>query len=472
MTKPFIHDDFLLSNEMARRLYHGHAARMPIVDYHNHLPPGEIAEDRVFGNLTRIWLDGDHYKWRAMRAAGVDERFCTGDAGEAERFHAWAGTVPQTLRNPLYHWTHLELARWFGITELLGPDTAEGVYRRANECLATPEYGARRLLQRAGVTHLCTTDDPADSLDHHQALRALEAAPRVLPGFRPDRAMAAEDPGSYNAYLDRLGASADIQIDRYRDLLEALQRRHEHFAAMGCRTSDHGLERPWAESFTASEVEAIFARVRAGRTLATEELARLRSALLLELARMNHAAGWVQQFHIGPLRNVRGRLFRSHGPDAGADTIGDAPMAGSLARFIDSLDRDDRLARTILYNINPSDNHMFAAMVGSFQDGSVPGKLQYGTAWWFLDQRRGILAQLDALSDLGLLSRFVGMVTDSRSFLSCSRHEYFRRVLCDLLGRDVEAGELPRDEALLGEMVRDICYRNAMDYFGFDDQGG
>ena len=467
---PFLSEDFLLQTAAARRLYHDYAEAMPIFDYHCHLPVEDISADRIFPNLTRIWLNGDHYKWRAMRANGIQERFITGAADDWEKFAAWAATVPKTLRNPLYHWTHLELKRYFGVTDrLLNPETARGIYDHCNARLSTADFSTRAILARMGVKVVCTTDDPADRLEHH---RALQADPtftvKVLPAFRPDKAMAIEDPKAYNLYLDKLAAVTGVSIRDYDALLAALKGRHDFFHQTGCRLSDHGLEHPYAADFTPDDIPPIFAKVRRGEHPTALEIDRFKTALLLELARMDADRGWTQQFHFGALRNTNSRAFRELGPDTGYDSIGDWPLAVSLARFLDRLAGEGRLARTILYVLNPSDNDVVATMIGNFQDGSVPGKIQFGSGWWFNDQKDGMQRQIDALSNMGLLSRFVGMLTDSRSFLSYPRHEYFRRVLCNLLGRDMENGELPPDFDLVGGMVRDICYRNAERYFGID----
>ncbi len=474
MADVLITENFLLETPSGVRLYHEYAKEMPIVDYHCHLPPRDMAEDRRFANLTQIWLAGDHYKWRAMRANGVDERYITGDASDEEKFLAWAQTVPKTLRNPLYHWTHMELKRPLGISDrLLGPDTARGIWNECNARLAQPEFSCRGILRQMNVVLVCTTDDPTDSLEEHRKMAADPSlAVRVLPTFRPDRAMAVEPVEAFNAWVHRLEQAAGMEIRHYDAFLEALGRRHEYFHAMGCRLSDHGLETVPAEDYTLSEVRAAFARLRRGVGLGPAEAARFKSALLYEFALMDHQRGWTQQFHIGALRNTNTRRWQSLGPDTGFDSIADGPYARPLARFLDRLDRQDRLARTILYNLNPADNAMMATMIGNFQDGRTPGKIQWGSAWWFLDQKDGIEQHLNTLSNLGLLSRFVGMLTDSRSFLSYTRHEYFRRILCNLLGRDMDAGLLPRDFDLVGGMVRDICYYNAVRYFGFEAQLG
>ena len=471
MSRSFLDEDFLLSSETSRRLYHEYAEGRPIFDYHCHLPVREIAENRRFENLTRIWLAGDHYKWRAMRTQGIEERLITGEASDWEKFQAWAATVPSTVRNPLYHWTHMELKDPFGITgTLLNPATARGIYDRAGELLAGETFRARGLLAHFGVKVLCTTDDPADGLEHHRRL-AEELATgafgvRVLPAFRPDRAMAVDNPKEFLSWVIRLEQAADTLVGDYAGLVEALRRRHAFFHRHGCRLSDHGLEQPYAADYTDGEVAEIFKRLRSGGRVGPEEALKYKSALMYELAVMDAEAGWTQQFHFGALRNTSSRMFSVLGPDTGFDAIGDFEIARPLVRFFDRLDREGRLARTIVYVLNPRDNEMAASILGSFQDGSVPGKMQLGSAWWFNDQLDGMSRQLEALSSLGLLARFVGMLTDSRSFLSYPRHEYFRRLLCELFGRDVEAGLLPADLRHLGGIVRDICWDNAVRYFG------
>ena len=468
--KPFLSETFLLHSDTARRLYHDHAAGMPIFDYHCHLPVEEIASDKRFANLTQIWLNGDHYKWRAMRANGIRERFITGDAEDREKFAAWAATVPMTLRNPLYHWTHLELKRYFGIDDrLLAPQTADAIYDHCNGRLPTAAYSTRRLLAKMQVKVVCTTDDPVDNLEHHQTIAADAGMTiKILPTFRPDRALAVEDPTVFNAWVDRLADVSGIAIADYDAFIAALKARHDFFHANGCRLSDHGLERPYADDFEEAAIVRLFARLRRGEVLSRREDGQFKTAVLLTLARMDAHRGWTQQFHFGALRNTNTKALRRLGPDSGYDSIGDSEIARPLARFLDILEREGCLARTILYNLNPRDNELVAAMIGNFQDGRVPGKIQFGSGWWFNDQKDGMVRQIDALSNMGLLSRFVGMLTDSRSFLSYPRHEYFRRVLCNLLGTDVENGELPHDMDLIGNMVRDICYRNAADYFNID----
>lgn len=460
--------DFLLQTETARRLYHDHGAKMPIIDYHCHLPPDEIAQNRQFENITRIWLNGDHYKWRAMRTNGINEHFITGNAPDEAKFAKWAETVPYTLRNPLYHWTHMELKTPFGINKILSPKTATEVYEESSALLQTPEFSVRNLLLKFNVKVVCTTDDPIDSLEHHAALKADGFSVQVRPTFRPDKAMSPENPVVYNAYLDKLEAVSGINITDYASFIEALNTRHNYFHAAGCRLSDHGLETIYAENYTEAEIRRIFSKVRNGYGLNHNEILQFKSAMLVYFAEADHAKGWTQQFHIGALRNNNTRMLRTLGPDTGFDSIGAFDIARPLARFLDRLDTHDKLAKTIIYNLNPADNELFATMIGNFNDGSSPGKIQYGSAWWFLDQKDGMEKQINALSNLGLLSRFVGMLTDSRSFLSFPRHEYFRRILCNIFGNDVENGLLPNDTAWLGEVVEAISYRNAAQYFDFN----
>lgn len=466
---PFINENFLLETESARRLYREHASSLPIIDYHCHLSPKEIADDKQFSSITELWLGGDHYKWRAMRANGTDERYITGDADPWEKFQKWAETLPYTLRNPLYHWTHLELKTAFGIDKVLNPSTAREIYDACNELLKQPGFSARGLMERYNVEAVCTTDDPADSLEYHRRIRESGFKVKVLPAWRPDKAMAVDNPIAYNEYVDRLAEAAGMTIASYPDLLAALRNRHDFFASQGCNVADHGVSSfPWAECTEEEEATTLFAKVRGGMALSQEEITKLQTAILLEICRMNHEKGWVQQFHFGPLRNVNSRMFRRLGPDTGFDTIGDYSCAIPIARFLDALDSDNRLAKTILYNLNPADNTWVAAMIANFQDGSVPGKIQMGSGWWFNDQLYGMEAQMNALSMQGLLSRFVGMLTDSRSFLSYPRHEYFRRVLCNLLGNDLEKGLIPEEEyERVGKMVEDICYYNTKNYFKF-----
>jgi len=464
----FITKNFLLRTKRAQELYHEYAKDQPIIDYHNHLPPDEIANDRRFANLAQIWLHGDHYKWRAMRTNGIAERFCTGDASDWEKFQAWAATVPKCLRNPLYHWTHLELKRPFGISDrLLDPSTAQSVWEDANAKLSAKAFSVRGILEQMNVRVLCTTDDPADTLEHHLAIAKSGWKVQVRPTWRPDKGMAVDDPAGFNQWLDRLGAAADITIGDLASYRDALRKRHQYFHDAGCRLSDHGLDTVYAEEYSEAQLVTIFAKVRAGTAPTRHESDQFKSAMLHEWALMDHGRGWVQQFHIGALRNNNLRLFTALGPDKGFDSIGDANYAAPLSRFLNRLDATDQLAKTILYNLNPRDSEVLATMIGNFQDGSVAGKLQFGSGWWFLDQKDGMEKQLEALSNMSLLSRFVGMLTDSRSFLSFTRHEYFRRTLCNLLGDEMEAGLLPDDLVLVGELVKDVSYRNAANYFDF-----
>jgi len=465
---PFIHDDFLLTNRTAQRLFHTYAERQPILDFHCHLPPADIASDRRFGDLFEIWLEGDHYKWRAMRANGVEERYCTGDAPPFEKFLAWARTVPYTLRNPLYHWTHLELKRYFGVDELLNEQSAARIWDAAREKLATPELSVSGIFHKFGVKAICTTDDPADDLAAHRAIAASGLETRVFPAFRPDRALAVNAPDLFNAWVDRLGAAANIEIRSFAGFLDALEQRHGYFHQMGARVSDHGLDHAYAEICPESEAAAIFTAARAGRPASPEDSARYASFMMLFFGRLDARKGWVKQLHLGARRNNNTRAYRTIGPDTGFDSIGDWPQINTLAAYLDRLEQENALPKTILYNINPSDNYAFAAMAGNFQDGRIAGKIQFGSGWWYLDQKEGIEMQLNALSNVGLLSRFVGMLTDSRSFMSYPRHEYFRRVLCNLIGRDIENGELPDDDSLVGPIIENICYYNARNYLGLD----
>ncbi len=466
MPQTLIHPEFLLETRTARELFHGFAESLPIIDYHNHLPPADIASDRRFGTMTELWLEGDHYKWRAMRTCGVDERYITGDATAWEKFERWAETVPKTLRNPLYHWTHLELARPFGITDrLLNSKTARSIWDECNAKLSTPGFSARGILAGMKVEALCTTDDPVDTLEYHVAMRNDRAmTTRVYPTFRPDLAMALDDVDAFNMYLRRLAESANQEISSFGTFLDALSKRHTFFHDNGCRLSDHGLEQLFSETLSPEDAQRVFGLLLQRKTIAPAEARALKTAILHELAVMDAERGWVQQFHLGALRNTNQRMMRAIGPNTGYDSIGDFPMASAIASFLDRLDAKGTLAKTVLYNLNPGDNALFATMIGNFQDGSVPGKMQFGSAWWFLDQLDGMTQQLNALSTMGLLSQFVGMLTDSRSFLSFPRHEYFRRLLCNILGNDIERGMIPGDIELVGDMVRDICYRNVKRY--------
>ena len=465
----FIHEDFMLTGPTARELYHAHAEQQPIIDYHCHLSPQEVAENIQFRDITQLWLGYDHYKWRAMRANGVVEEYITLRQRNAwEVFEKWAETVPYTMRNPLYHWTHLELKRVFDIDKILSPATAREIFEECNAKLALPEYRGQALIRRFGVEVVCTTDDPADDLRWHKQIAAHPFGTKVLPTWRPDKAIAIEDPAAYKAYLKRLGEAADKNIDSYADLIEALRKRHDYFAQAGCKLSDHGLDTFHAADYTGQEIESIFKKVLLGRTPDATERDKFYSALLHDLAVMDAETGWVQQFHVGPIRNNCSRMLRQAGPDTGFDSILDLEISAAGNRFLDRLDDEGKLAKTILYCLNPKDFVVMASMAGNFNDGSVPGKMQLGAGWWFLDQESGMRQQMDSLSQLGLLSRFVGMLTDSRSFISYTRHEYFRRILCNMVGADVDSGRLPRSEMQrIGEMIEDISYRNARDYFGF-----
>ncbi len=465
----FIHEDFLLQTRAARRLYHQFAEAEPILDYHNHLPPRDIAENRQFRNLFEVWLEGDHYKWRAMRSNGVAEKFCTGDAEPFAKFQAWAATIPHTLRNPVYHWTHLELKRYFGIDDLLSESTAKKIWNKANEQLATPALTTQGILKQFRVRALCTTDDPVDDLRYHESLAAANSATKVYPAFRPDKALAVGQPKDFNAWVDKLESASDTDINSFNAFLHALKARHTFFHEHGCRLSDHGLSQCAAAFCPDKVAAAIFARARKGQAVSPEEQAQFTTYMMVFFGHLDHQRGWVKQLHLGALRNNNTRLLTQLGPDTGFDSIGDFPQAQNLSAYLNRLDQENALPRTIIYNLNPADNYVFATMLGNFQDGTIPGKIQLGSGWWFLDQKEGMEWQMNALSSLGLLSRFVGMVTDSRSFMSFSRHEYFRRVLCSLVGRDVENGELPNDDKLIGRMISNICYSNAKEYLGLPD---
>jgi glucuronate isomerase len=467
--KTFISDDFLLHSPAARELYHGHAWNQPIFDYHCHLPPAQIASNYQFRNAFDIWLAGDHYKWRAMRSNGVDERYCTGDADEYEKFLAFARTVPQTLRNPLYHWTHLELLRYFSIDDLLDESTAPSIWERVNAQLASSEFTTQRLIDRSGVQVICTTDDPTDDLAAHQQIRAegtLRA--RVYPTFRPDKALTVDQPEAFNAWIAKLEAASGQDCSKFTEFLAALDKRHEAFHELGGRLSDHGLSFCPGRFATEKKARKIFDAAREGKAASKDEAEAFAGFMMVYFGQLDAKRGWVKQLHLGAQRNNNTRLLRALGPDTGFDSIGDWPQAAALARYLDALDTDNTLPKTIIYNLNPADNYLMATMIGNFQDGTVPGKIQFGSGWWFLDQKEGMEWQINALSNLGLLSRFVGMLTDSRSFLSYPRHEYFRRILCNLIGQDVERGELPRDMELLGGLVRNVCYGNAVNYFGLE----
>ncbi|MDH7461014.1 glucuronate isomerase [Chitinophagaceae bacterium 26-R-25] len=469
--KKFLDENFLLHTATAQRLYHDYAKQMPIIDYHNHLPQQQIAENKTFENITQAWLYGDHYKWRALRANGVDEHYCTGGASDWEKFEQWAATVPYTMRNPLYHWTHLELQRYFDVHDVLKPETAKSIYNICSEKLQTPDFSVRGLLKKANVQLVCTTDDPVDDLFFHKQLRDENCEVEVKPAFRPDVAMNIDNPAAFNNYMSRLEKASDISISSYEDYLNALKKRHDFFAANGCTVSDHGLEHLFADDYTEAEIKNIFTKVRGGKKADADEIRKFKSAMLVTFAEWDWEKGWVQQYHVGALRNNNTRRLRDLGADTGWDSIGDFPQGRTLSKFLDTLDNKNKLAKTILYNLNPADNEMFAAMIGNFNDGTIAGKVQWGSGWWFLDQKDGMTKQLNTLSNMGLLSRFVGMLTDSRSFLSFPRHEYFRRILCNLLGDEIENGELPNDIAWIGKMVRDICYNNTKEYFGWQNLG-
>ena len=465
--KTFMDEDFLLQTETAKLLYHQFAAPMPIFDYHCHISPQEIAEDRRFNNLSEIWLHGDHYKWRVMRTNGVEEKFCTGDASDWEKFEKWAQTAPHTLRNPLYHWTHLELRNPFGIKTLLGPSTAREIWESCNKLLQNDDFSCRGIIRKANVRVICTTDDPVDTLEYHRSIKESGFEVRVIPAWRPDKAMSVEDPAVFNSYVDQLEAASGVTITSFDHFMEAISRRHLFFHENGCRLSDHGLETIYAADYRFSEIKSIFSLLRSGSLPTSADILKFKSAMLYEFAVLDHSRNWTQQFHLGAMRNNNTRMFELTGADKGFDSIGDYPVAPALSKFLNRLEYDQKLTRTILYNLNPGDNEVMAAMIGNFQDGVTPGKIQWGSGWWFLDQKDGMINQLNTLSNLGLLSRFIGMLTDSRSFLSYSRHEYFRRILCNLIGNDVENGEVPADIEFLGKMVQDISYNNAQNYFGF-----
>jgi glucuronate isomerase len=464
--KPFINDNFLLNNKTAERLYHNYSENLPIVDFHCHLSPAMISEDRQFGNLTQAWLEGDHYKWRAMRTNGVSEKYCTGDASDTEKFKKWADTVPAAAGNPLYHWTHLELARYFNITDLLSPASAMEIYEKTSEMLRTKEFSTRSMIHRMKVEVICTTDDPVDTLEHHRKLKGSFDI-KVIPTFRPDNVTKTEDPEKFIAYIRKLELISDIEIKSFIALCEALDKRHKFFHETGCRASDHGLDRFYFASYSQKEIEKIFSSLLKGENISSEESEKYKTAIMLELCKLNHKRGWIQQFHVGALRNNNERMFRLMGPDTGWDSIGIAQDPLKISKFLSELDSCDQLARSILYNLNPADNEMMVTMAGNFNDGSSAVKVQYGAAWWFLDQKSGMEKHLRDLSALGLLRRFVGMVTDSRSFLSYPRHEYFRRILCNFIGEEVEKGLIPDEEYILKPMVEVISYNNAKEYFGF-----
>lgn len=465
--KQFLDGDFLLQTDTAKKLYHDFAEKMPIIDYHCHLPVQEIADDINFENLTQIWLYGDHYKWRGMRSNGVDESYCTGNKTDYEKFEKWAETVPYTLRNPLYHWTHLELQRYFDIHEILNPESAKKIFDECTRKLQTKEYSVRNLLRKMNVKIVCTTDDPTDNLEHHQKIKDDGFDIKILPAFRPDKAMNVDDSKTFNAYIKKLESVSGTAVTSYQTYLEVLKQRHDFFATMGCVLSDHGLDYIYAEDYSDEEIENIFNKIRNGRELSTIENLKFKSAMLHVFATWDCEKGWVQQYHLGAFRNNRTREMKQNGPDTGWDSIGDYSQGKSMVKFLNRLDSNNQLAKTIIYNLNPADNELVATVTGNFNDGTIPGKIQFGSAWWFLDQKDGMTKQINALSNMGLLSRFVGMITDSRSFLSYPRHEYFRRLLCNLFGEEIENGELPNDINWTGKIVQDICYTNAKNYFGW-----
>ncbi len=466
--KAFISDNFLLQSDIAQKLYHNHVKSLPIIDYHCHLSPKDIAENRQFDNLTKIWLEGDHYKWRALRINGVDEEYITGKADDFAKFQKWAETVPYTMRNPLYHWTHMELLRPFGISKILKPETASEIYNDCNALLQTPEFSVRGILKKMNVEVLCTTDDPSDNLQYHKKIRDDKFEVKVFPAWRPDKAMAVENTEEYNIYLQKLGAAANINIENFNQLMEALKKQHDFFASMGCTISDHGLEAFYADDFKENEIKLIFLKIHGKRRLDKQEISQFKSAMLYYFALMDYEKGWVQQYHIGAIRNNNTRMFRKLGPDTGFDAIGDFEIAQNMVKFLDKLESQDKLAKTIVYNLNPVHNELIPTILGCFGDGRIAGKMQFGSGWWFLDQKNGMENQITALSNLGLLSRFVGMLTDSRSFLSYPRHEYFRRILCNVIGQDIVNGEIPASELHQAEkMVKDISYYNAKEYFKY-----
>mgnify|MGYP006048850699 FL=1 len=466
--KPFIHEDFLLQSETAKHLYHNFAKSLPIIDYHCHLDPKMVAEDHQFSSITELWLGGDHYKWRALRANGVAEKYITGDASDWEKFQKWAETIPYAMRNPLYHWTHLELKTCFGIDKVLNPDTAKEIFDECNAKLQLPEYSAKNLMRRYKVEVVCTTDDPIDSLEYHKQIKESGFEIKVLPTWRPDKAMAVESAAAFKTYIDTLSNVSGIKINSFKEIIDALLIRHKYFEEMGCRLSDHGMEEFYAEDYTEAEIEAIFSKVYGGTELNEAEIKKFKSAMLVEFGKMDADTGWTQQFHYGVIRNNNTKMFKAIGPDTGFDSISQVITAKNMVKYFDTLNSMDKLTKTIIYNLNPSDNTMLATMIGNFQDGSVPGKMQFGAGWWFLDQKDGMEQQMNALSLQGLLRRFVGMLTDSRSFVSYARHEYFRRIMCNLIATDVEKGEIPASEmSRIEQMVADISYYNAKNYFNF-----
>jgi glucuronate isomerase len=464
---PFIHEDFLLGNKFARQLYHKFAEAEPIFDYHCHISPKDIAENRQFKNLFEIWLEGDHYKWRAMRSNGVAEKFVTGNASPEEKFNAWASTVPHTLRNPLYHWTHLELKRYFGITDLLSEKTAAKIWKQANAKLATSAYTTQGLLKKMKVKVVCTTDDPVDDLGYHRAFAKSGHPTTMLPAFRPDKALTVNQPAGFNKWVEQLATAANVTINSFSAFISALEKRHDFFHSQGCRLSDHGMNHCFADFCSEKVASGIFDKARKGVAVSALEHSQFASFMMVFFGHLDAKRGWTKQLHLGALRNNHDRLLTQLGPDTGFDSIGDFSQASTLSAYLNKLDSENKLPKTVIYNLNPADNYVFATMIGNFQDGTIPGKIQYGSGWWFLDQKEGMEWQINALSGLGLLSRFIGMITDSRSFMSYPRHEYFRRTLCNLIGRDIEAGQIPNDEKLVGPMIKNICYTNAKNFMAF-----
>jgi glucuronate isomerase len=464
---PFIHDDFLLTTKKAAKLYHKYAENEPIFDYHCHIPPKDIAENRQFNNLFEIWLEGDHYKWRAMRSNGVAEKFCTGNAKPEEKFKAWAATVPHTLRNPLYHWTHIELKRYFSISDLLSEKTADKIWKKANAMLATPAFTTQGILKKMKVKVVCTTDDPVDDLGYHRSFAKQKHPTKMLPAFRPDKALTVNQPAGFNKWVEQLAAAANTDINSFGAFISALEKRHEFFHSQGCRLSDHGMNHCFADFCSEKTAAEIFDKARKGQEVSPLEHSQFASYMMLFFGHLDAKRGWTKQLHLGALRNNNVRLLTQLGPDTGFDSIGDFPQAVTLSAYLNKLDSENKLPKTVIYNLNPADNYVFATMIGNFQDGTIPGKIQYGSGWWFLDQKEGMEWQMNALSQLGLLSRFIGMITDSRSFMSYPRHEYFRRTLCNLIGRDIKQGLIPDDEKLVGPMIKNICYANAKNYMAF-----
>jgi glucuronate isomerase len=467
MIKEFLNEDFLLETQTAKKLYNDFAKQMPVIDYHCHLPVEQIANDINFENLTQIWLYGDHYKWRAMRTNGVDESYCTGDKSDFEKFQKWAETIPYTLRNPLFHWAHLELQRYFDVHEILNSESAKKIFDECSKKLQTKEYSVRNLLRKMNVKVVCTTDDPTDTLEHHRKIKEDGFEIKVLPAFRPDKAMNVDNLPAFNSYVKKLEAVSGIAVNSYQSFLDALKQRHDFFATMGCSVSDHGLEYVYSENYSPEEINTIFSNARDEHDLSLQDKLKFKSAMLHAFAVWDWEKGWVQQYHVGAFRNNSSRKMKELGPDTGWDSVADFQQGLSMTKFFDRLDSNNQLTKTIIYNLNPADNELISTMAGNFNDGTIPGKMQFGAAWWFLDQKDGMTQQINALSNMGLLSRFVGMITDSRSFLSYPRHEYFRRILCNLFGDEIEKGELPNDLTWTGKIIQDICFHNAKNYFGW-----